>query len=267
MPELFSPASLRKRQRAWMSAIERASLVVLSSENARRDFCQFAPEHTGKARVMSFVAAVSERIYEADLNSALAGYQLPERFYYLPNQFWKHKNHLVVFQALKLLKERGIRPFVVCTGLSQDYRHPRYFEEVKERVSEWGLDDEIMFCGLVPSEHVHLLMRQAICVINPSLFEGWSTTVEEAKSIGKRILLSDLPVHREQNAPQAIYFDPHSPEDLAFRLAEIWVDAPAGPDRVLEQRARAALPARIKSYADTFISIAQKALDIPKRRR
>lgn len=267
MPEMFSPAALEARRRDLVSGIERATMVVLSSENARQDFCRVAPRHTAKARVMSFVAAVSERIYQVDLKSSLARYELPERFFYLPNQFWKHKNHLVVFQSLRLLKERGIRPFVVCTGLALDHRHPGYFDQVKERISEWGLEDQIKFCGLVPSEHVHLLVRQAICVINPSLFEGWSTTVEEAKSIGKQILLSDLPVHHEQNAPESVYFDPHSPEELAPKLADIWAEAPAGPDEVLEQRARTALPGRIKSYADTFVSIAQQAIDIRKRGR
>lgn len=43
------------------------------------------------------------------------------------------------------------------------------------------------------------LMKHAIAIINPSLFEGGSTTVEEAKSLLKVIILSGIPVHREQN--------------------------------------------------------------------
>ncbi len=41
-------------------------------------------------------------------------------------------------------------------------------------------------------------MLCSTALINPSQFEGWSTTVEEAKSLGVKMLLSDLEVHKEQ---------------------------------------------------------------------
>jgi hypothetical protein len=36
-------------------------------------------------------------------------------------------------------------------------------------------------------------------------------TVEETKSIGKTIVLSDIPIHREQAPASALYFDPSTP--------------------------------------------------------
>ena len=57
-------------------------------------------------------------------------------------------------------------------------------------------------------------MRASIAVINPSLIEGWSTTVEEAKSLGVPLILSDIPVHREQNQ-EVMFFDPRSARSLA----------------------------------------------------
>lgn len=58
-------------------------------------------------------------------------------------------------------------------------------------------------------------MRNSISVINPSFFEGWNSTVEECKSIGKNIILSNLNVHLEQDPPGAIFFDPNNAEELA----------------------------------------------------
>lgn len=59
--------------------------------------------------------------------------------------------------------------------------------------------------------------------MQPSLFEGWSSFVEEARALGLPALLSDIPVHREQNPPGAKYFDPHDPEQLAG-LLDAWDD-------------------------------------------
>ena len=63
-------------------------------------------------------------------------------------------------------------------------------------------------------------MIHSAAVINPSLFEGWSTTVEEAKALDLNIILSDIPVHREQNPDRSIFFNARDPEQLAVILLE-----------------------------------------------
>lgn len=266
LPEMFSVIALRARNRDFMQGIRRATLVLLSSHDARKDFCEFAPKYSVKARVIHFVVSIPDDIYQIDLREILVQYKLPERFFYLPNQFWKHKNHILVLKALKLLKEREIRPFIVCTGVTHDHRHPSYFNKLTEMISLWGLCDQIAILGLIPQRHVHLLIRQSICVLNPSLFEGWSTTVEETKSIGKSVLLSDLPVHREQDPPEATYFNPYDGEDLANKLAALWIHLPPGPDLTLEEKANRELPIRMQNYAQSFVTIAQEAINLAKRR-
>ena len=59
--------------------------------------------------------------------------------------------------------------------------------------------DYYKILGVVPYNDLLSLMAYSIAVINPSKSEGWSSTVEQAKSYGKMILLSDLDVHLEQN--------------------------------------------------------------------
>ncbi len=264
LPEMFAAVKIRRRNSLFRQAAKRAGLVVLSSRDALRDFCRLFPESATKARVMSFVAYVSPEIYDLDPATVVAEYSLPKRFIYLPNQFWKHKNHITVLEALRLLRSRGIVPFVVFTGGANDRRHPTFFSDLMQMVSDWGLNEQIRYLGVVPKSHVHLLMRQTICILNPSLFEGWSTTVEEAKSIGKRVLLSELTVHREQNAPKATYFDPTNAEDLAMKMAKLWADGEIGPDRELESQARDDLPRRMRAYAETFVCIVREAISIAR---
>lgn len=73
----------------------------------------------------------------------------------------------------------------------------------------------LAFKPVLPYADVLGLMRTAVAVINPSLMEGWSTTVEEAKSLGAPLILSDIPVHREQASTIADFFDAQSPASLA----------------------------------------------------
>ena len=70
---------------------------------------------------------------------------------------------------------------------------------------------------MIPSAHISILMMECSALINPSTFEGWSTTVEEAKAIGVPMVLSRIRVHEEQTN-NAIFFDPQSSDQLAYIL-------------------------------------------------
>lgn len=264
LPEMYLQSQISSLNEKLRQGIEHSTLVVLSSHDAQDDFREFAPNFVHKARVLSFVAHIPECLYEENPQVVVGQYQLPEKFIFLPNQFWKHKNHITAFEALRILKSENVKPFVVLTGNPVDARNPLHFAGLIQKISEWGLRDQVAFLGLVPHDRVYMLIRQSVCVLNPSLFEGWSTTVEEAKSVGKRVLLSDLSVHREQNPPAAFYFDPNNPEQLADVLAECWVNVSSGPDFELEEQARQALPGRMKQFAATFVSIACEAVKLAR---
>ena len=76
------------------------------------------------------------------------------------------------------------------------------------------------YLGVVPLDDVYKLNANCLCLINPSLFEGWSTTVEEAKSFGTPTILSNIPVHKEQ-LPKSIFFNPYRYKELSAVLIDI----------------------------------------------
>ena len=65
------------------------------------------------------------------------------------------------------------------------------------------------------------LMYYSIAVINPSKSEGWSSTVEQAKSMGKMVLLSNLKVHKEQSPFRQFYFDPNNKQKLKSEMIKL----------------------------------------------
>lgn len=264
-PEFYDPGTLRSTLHGVPIMVGTADRVVVSSQDALKDLLSFVPGSAPKVSVLPFVANIPPEVYESDPRIIARHYHLPEKFIYLPNQFWQHKNHRQVLVALRTLSKNGVYPYVVCTGLPYDQKRPAHFAELLTLVAEWGLHDQIIFLGLVPVAHVKALMRQAICILNPSLFEGRSSTVEEAKSLGKRLLLSALPVHREQNPPGTVFFDHHDPDDLVRRLETAWRDWTPGPDPALEANARQTLPDRMRRFGEAFLAIVSKAAAAHRR--
>ena len=260
LSQMFSREESELYDYEFREIAKNTTRIILWTEAVKKDFEVFLPTHVHKVRLLQPLSHVPEKIYNYDLNSILKLYSLPEKFIYLPNQFWKHKNHEIVFRAVKILKERGTKVTIVCTGNSNDYRHPTYFKELCQKLSSWRINDQIMYLGLIPHEHVFLLIRQSICLINPSLLEGWGSTVDEAICVGKKVLLSDIPAHREHNALKAIFFNPNDCEELVEKIDKIWKKDLPGPDFDLEAKARQNLSIRIKTYANSFISIVQEAI-------
>jgi glycosyltransferase involved in cell wall biosynthesis len=175
----------------------------------------------------------------------------------LPNQFWSSKNHKQVIDALVELRGWGVPATIVCTGKTHDARRPRYFEELMDHCARSGVADQIRVLGVVPYVDTQGLMAHARAVINPSRFEGWSTTVEEARTLQKRILLSDIPVHREQSPPLGRFFPLDDARALATLIGECLAEEAADPVRAAVE---ADYSARLREFGATYLRILKAAL-------
>src|SRR5258708_3573983 len=260
-PEMFSQQEIERRDRNLRQAARHARAIILSSQSAFKDLEAFAPEAVHKTSVLKFVAQLPDNALSFEPKVVSNHYNLPEKFFYLPNQFWKHKNHELVVKALAIAKQSCPEIVIVCSGNTNDYRDPGYFPRLQQLISDSTVQENMIVLGMITQEHIIPLMRQALALVQPSLFEGWSTTVKKAKSIGQRIIISDIPVHKEQNPPAAMYFDPHDPQALAACLIKIYREVEPGPDTILEAQAQIALPNRTHAFGTKFVEIVEKVVN------
>jgi glycosyltransferase involved in cell wall biosynthesis len=260
LPEMFGRRAWWQRELGNRAQIRTARAVMVSSESARADCEELYPAARGKIQVVPFAVELTEEAFAVSAEEVRARYGLAGEFFYLPNQFWKHKNHAGVIRALGLLRERGIRLVVAASGTQADPRHPHLMDELRALVAQLRLEDQFRFLGMVSRADVYALMRAATAVLNPSTFEGWSTTVEEAKAMGVPLVLSDLPVHREQVGEAGSYFDPRSPGAIADCLER------AGPASSAADAANGAAAAAqrtipgLRAYAARFETLVESVL-------
>lgn len=219
IPTLFSRKELIRRDKEFSRTARDAAAIILSSENSYSDFLTYYAKYKNKARVLNFIS-VPNLDNIGDLTKLHDKYKINKKYIYLPNQFWKHKNHSIVFEAVSLAKRKNQNILVICTGECFDHRDPEYFKFILSELKRLDIESNVKIIGVVPYDDVLGLMKNSIAMINPSLFEGWSTTVEEAKSLNVKMLLSNINVHVEQAVNQAIFFSPYDPE----RLSELMLD-------------------------------------------
>ncbi len=255
LPQMFSDQEVQARNESYLHLIKHSDKIILSSYDAYNDYKSVAPEYLHKAAVLQFVSQPDKTyfdIQENEKNDILRKYQLPEDFYYLPNQFWKHKNHMLVFESIKMLRDEKTEICLACSGHLHDHRHEKYIDELKEFIYTHRLENNIRLLGLIDYEDVFKLIKFSKAVINPSLFEGWSSTVEECKSVQKNMILSDLKVHQEQY-PEATFFNRNDALALKNTLCSYTLEGTHIPENSLETRT--------KSFAETYAAIVQEVLN------
>jgi glycosyltransferase involved in cell wall biosynthesis len=260
LPQLFSRAARWRREAGFRVQIGSGRTIMLSSESALRDYRQYYPGAANQISIVRFATQPSPALLTAIPLEVLKQYGLPVQFFYLPNQFYRHKNHQVVIDALTILAKRGIDVVVCASGSIADLRERGYFESIMRQVALRGLGKNFRHLGMIPLPHVYALLRACTALINPSRFEGWSTTVEEAKSFGVPMILSDIDVHREQAADAACYFGIDDPTALADHLLR----ASQNSEPAVVRNLLPNLDERVAAFASDFAHTVRRAMQFSR---
>ena len=230
-PQFFSAEELEHRDGLFRFLVATCSRIICSSQTVEADLQRAYRVGSGQTAVVRFSSQISREVSSEQITRTLEQLRIDRPFVYLPNQFWLHKNHSTAFAAWRLLTERNPQaPLLVCTGALEEPRDNYHVPLLLDYLETHQLQDSVRILGLVERQQQTVLYHAAAAFLQPSLFEGWSTTVEEAKSLGRPLILSDIPVHREQAEGLASFFPALSPEALADCVERVTAEQKARPE-------------------------------------
>ena len=84
-----------------------------------------------------------------------------------------------------------------------------FYKRLKSDVIGQTVDKKIIFLEKVNDEKLSSLYSNAVCLVRPSLMEGFSLPPLEAIRFNCLVIASDIPVHREIFKDNLLYFDPN----------------------------------------------------------
>ena len=222
-PEFFQKEDLLVRKSKAINILNSENTLVVSSKSAKRDYETFYGIKK-ELFVIPFISCIENDIRKIDQNfekSIIEKYGLQSRNYAIVcNQFWQHKNHIVVLKAIKNLAGKLSDFKIVFTGELKDSRDVEYSKMVKDLLESPEIKEKIIVTGFIKREEQLVLMKNSDFIIQPSLFEGWGTVLEDAKVLDQRVILSDIPVHREQQYEKCELFDPYSDTELSEKIVK-----------------------------------------------
>ena len=230
LPEFFSQKERLRRDRHVEKLLAEASAIVVPSKNVGRDIDEFYPGHRASLFPLPFCPPANPDFLTDLPDDALRGYDLPEKFFLISNQFHIHKSHGTAFAALRLLRDAGYHDVhILCTGNTHDPRAPDHFDHLKEGIARDGLSERVRFLGLVPKRHQLAIMRRAVALVQTTLFEGGpgGLSTFDAVSTATPAIISDIEVNREVDLGVIEFFRTGSAEDLAGKMAMALKNPPA----------------------------------------
>jgi glycosyltransferase involved in cell wall biosynthesis len=234
-PEFFSSKENRIRDKIFNQYLNQASAIIVNSKAVKNDAEKFFNNHQTTVFSLPFCP-----LYPADFKRNevdITKFNLPENYFLISNQFWKHKDHATAFKGFaEFIKTSKIDVHLVCTGSMSDYRFPDYINYLKRLIAELGIENKLHLLGYILKEEQKEILLKSKALIQPTLFEGGpgGGAVYEALANGIPALMSDIPVNCEIQNPLAYFFKVGDEKDLASKMNGILHVKKVLPESLIE---------------------------------
>ncbi|MCJ7554299.1 MAG: glycosyltransferase family 4 protein [Ignavibacteriaceae bacterium] len=143
-------------------------------------------------------------------------YNLPENYFLYVGSSKRHKNLISVLKAFNLLLQEYSNQKLVVLGV----KHDEYFNN-KEFVN---LKEGVILPGYITDTELPAIYANALCLVFPSLYEGFGLPPLEAMSCGCPVIASNVTSIPEVCNDAALYFDPLNIEEIASTMKQILED-------------------------------------------
>lgn len=229
-PEVSACGEWERREYLFQKGARYATLLFADSEVGKEDILNFygpCGVTEDRVKVLPFLPAsyLAQNVSESDAMRVRETYRLPKRYLFYPAQFWPHKNHARIVQALARLKQQhGLEiPIVLCGSYTGAIRK-RTFSEVTGLAKKLNLAEQVLYKGHVRDEDMPGLYSGEAILVMPTFFGPTNIPVLEAWAFGCPVLTSDIRGIREQVGDAGLMVDPRSVDSIADGIHRVWSD-------------------------------------------
>ncbi len=222
LQERYFPQYFSFAQRRWRSFINTAlsrtaAGILCESENVKADIHRFLAVDDSRIHVIpSPPVSTLHRLSELESVAVerRSSVPLPHRFIFYPAQFFKHKNHLRLLEAFRIVLEEHPDCYLILTG------QPKYeYRRVMAHIETLRLEGRVIHVGYVETDLLSLLYLRTEALVVPTLFESLSIPVYEAFRLGTPVCASNVTALPEQVGDAGLLFDPFSVTEMASAIS------------------------------------------------
>jgi len=216
-PEFFSAESRAFRAVSYMNYINRADSVVVSYDHVKGDIKNFFNKNDESIFVI--LLKMSNLWFKKYDHLKFKRIEIVDKYLFYPANFWKHKNHHRLVEAIKYLKvNNNLHINLILTGDFNTTEGPI----LNKLIEEFDLMCQIKILGIVSEEELFHLYKNSIGVVIPTLYEAGSFPLMESILMEIPVICSNVTSLPETIGNEMFIFDPYSIEDISKKIELLW---------------------------------------------
>ncbi len=233
-------------------AVHSTDHIIAVSESTKQDLMRLLDVPPERVTVVYEAAGPDFRPMadQALVSAVREKYGLPETFLLFVGTLEPRKNLPMLLHALHLVRERrgSVVPLVVVG------RRGWLCEEVFRTTEALKLSDEVHFLGRIPREDLVRLYNAALCLVFPSMYEGFGLPALEAMACGTPVMASKVASLPEVVADAGLLVAPGDPKAWATAMEEV-LDSPELRRELREKGLRRAQGFSVKRMAEETLAV------------
>lgn len=212
--EEYQNGEYEKREKHYSMMCKYTDGILVDSTIGKQHVIESYDVNEKKVSVLPFVPPTY--LLESKDVDVKNKYYLPDDYLFYPAQFWEHKNHINLLEALKILKDRNIQVNLVLVGSKKNN-----YLKVMQTIDDLGLKNQVYILGYVSNDEMASLYKNATATAFVSLIGPTNIPPMEALTLGSPLICSDAYGMPEQVEDGALLVNPKSPEDIADKIEKL----------------------------------------------
>lgn len=185
-PEVRNQREIEKREFLYQNAIKKAVAIICDSETGKKNLERIynvSPERIFVNYFQPSAFITSVEVYPEIISSK----NIEPGYLFYPAQFWPHKNHIYIIDALILNKKNKGQPIkVVFSGSDKGTAN-----QLRKLIKDNNLIEDVHFVGFIPNEHLRTYYTYCKALIMPSYFGPTNIPPLEAIVLNRPVLYTD----------------------------------------------------------------------------
>ena len=217
-PEYKSKEIFNSKDQIVKDIVNHAYKIIVDTERSKNELVEIYNCNKKKINIQPFIPFLPsfDKLNKIDDKKIISNLGLnSKRYIFYPAQFWAHKNHKYILDAIEILNKQNLEIEVVFCGNNKGN-----LEYIKKLISEKKLKNKVHIFNFIKNEEVVSLYKNSLALVMPTYVARSTLPLYEAFYFKKPVFYSKNIL--DKNLEQYVHLiDLKNPRDLSDKIMNL----------------------------------------------